>query len=129
MDVRRETRSASSISGEALTSQPPDHSILFGYTATQTEWMDNSEHAVWATLIDAKSLYAADEMTITHFMGDGPHNLYLPAESPAKIGPWVGYRIVKQWAEKKNLRLDAVLKQSDAQKILTESEYRPEATQ
>ena len=104
----------------------PD-SVIFGFTAKQMAWVEGTEPGVWSALVQRKALYSREPLEIGHFMGDGPQNRFMPKESPAMVGPWVGYRIVAAWMQKHpDTSLETLLKMQDANKVLRESEYRPE---
>ena len=50
----------------------------------------------------------------------------MPQESPGRIAYYVGYKIFKKYAQKhKNKTLFELITETDENKILSESKYRP----
>lgn len=101
-------------------------SIKLRYTTKQTEWCKANEVMVWTYLVDKKLLYETDGKIKSKLTEDAPFTPGMPRESPGRVGNWVGWQIIKAYmAKKPNLTMVDLFKENDAQKILTESGYRP----
>ncbi len=110
---------------EAIMPETHD-SIKIGYTKNQMEWCKNNESNIWAFFIENELLYSPDFQYTSKFTTDGPFTSAFSPESPAKIGSWVGWQIVKSFMKNnKNVKLDELLKKTDSQKLLSESNYKP----
>ena len=100
--------------------------LITGFTAAQLEWCKQNEANVWAYLIENKLLFNTDPSIYAKFVNDGPSTSGLPKEAPGKIGAWIGWQIVSQYAEKNSdISLPEIIKEIDAQKILEKSGYKP----
>lgn len=103
----------------------PD-SLKIGYTKSQFEWAGNNEAPLWRLLIDQELLFRNDEGLKTRFIQDGPFTTGLPSGSPAMLGRWLGWQIVRSYMKKHpQLSLEELFKQTDSQLILSESGYKP----
>ena len=64
-------------------------------------------------------------MTLQNYIGEAPFTQSMSPASPGNIGQWVGWQIVKKFAEKNSsMNVTSVL-QTDAKKILEEAKYKP----
>jgi gliding motility-associated lipoprotein GldB len=110
---------------EALAPDMPD-TIKTGYTKEQVDWCLKNESNIWAFFIEQKLLYSTVVQEYIKYINDGPTTNGLPKESPAKIGAWIGWQIIKAYMNNNpNITLEQMLKEKDAQKILNESKYKP----
>jgi hypothetical protein len=103
----------------------PD-SIKTGYTKQQLSWCNENEGLIWNEIITTeKDLYTKDPQTLQNYIGEAPFTQSMGPNSPGNIGQWVGWRIVKKFADKNpSMSLTDVLK-TDARKILEEAKYKP----
>ena len=63
---------------------------------------------------------------VSKFTGEGPFTTGFVKESPARTGVWIGWNIVKKYMDKNaNISLDQLMHETDAQKILSLSKYKP----
>jgi len=78
----------------------PD-SIKTGYTKQQLSWCRENEGLIWNDIITTeKDLYTKDPMTLQNYIGEAPFTQSLGPASPGNIGQWIGWRIVKKFADK-----------------------------
>jgi len=103
----------------------PD-SIKTGYTKNQLNWCNEFEGLIWNNIITTeKNLYTTDPAAIQTYIGESPYTQTMPAASPGNIGQWVGWQIVKKFAEKNSsLSISDVMK-TEPRKILEEAKYKP----
>jgi uncharacterized protein YjaZ len=60
-------------------------------------------------------------------MADGPFTAEFSKDAPARLGEWLGWQIVREYYEKNpEVTLQLVMTETDAQKILSNSGYKPE---
>jgi len=103
----------------------PD-SLKIGYTKSQLKWSIDNEAALWRLLIDQELLFRNDAGLNTRFIQDGPFTTGLPSGSPAMLGRWLGWQIVRSYMKKNpGISLEQLFKQIDSQLILSESGYKP----
>ncbi|MFH1161456.1 MAG: hypothetical protein V1733_10990 [bacterium] len=110
---------------DAMIPDYPDR-FKIGYTPEQMAWAEENESHVWAAIIENQLLYSAKGSTIRTFLADGPFTADFSAESPPRLGEYIGWQIVKAWMERnKDVSLEVLLVEPDAQKILAGSKYKP----
>jgi uncharacterized protein YjaZ len=101
--------------------------LKIGYSEAQYNWILKNEQHVWAAIIENRLLYTTDGQLIRAFMADGPFTAEFSRESPARLGEWIGWQIVRRYmANNDAVSLAALMAEKDAQKILTLSRYKPE---
>ena len=103
----------------------PD-SIKTGYTKQQLKWCEVNEGLIWNEIITTqKDLYTKDPMSIQNYIGEAPFTQSMSPASPGNIGQWVGWQIVKKFAEKNSSMNVTSILQADTRKILEEAKYKP----
>lgn len=103
-----------------------DDTVKIGYTAEQLKWCIDNEANIWTALIEQQMLYSTNSRQYNKFIGEGPTTAGFPNESPARIGYFTGWQIVKAYMEKHpDISLAQLCAENDAQKILSESKYKP----
>ena len=111
---------------ELLLSNLPD-SLRFPFPQEKIEWAKNNEGNIWGYLIQNNYLYSRDKIVIRKLVGDAPFTAYFGNQSPGQVGAWIGWRICRSWVEKNPQRkVTELFNETDAQKILTESKYKPQ---
>ncbi|HEU5164908.1 MAG TPA: hypothetical protein VFU29_05180 [Chitinophagaceae bacterium] len=103
----------------------PD-SLKTGFTKQQLSWCEANEGMIWNDIITTqKDLYTKDPMSIQNYLGEAPYTQSLGPSSPGNTGQWIGWQIVKTFADKNSsMSVPDVLK-TDARKILEEARYKP----
>jgi hypothetical protein len=101
-------------------------SLITGFTKKQLEWVQSNEGNVWGFLNSNHDVYTIDPAVIQDYIGEAPFTRGMPeGYAPGNIGQWVGWKIVRQFAEKNNkLSLNEVLA-TPAATIFQESRYKP----
>ena len=101
-------------------------SIKTGYTKEQLDWCKENEGLIWQDIITTqKDLFTKDPMAIQNYIGEAPFTQSLGPASPGNIGQWIGWHIVRKFADKNSsIKVEDVLK-TDARKILEEAKYKP----
>lgn len=101
-------------------------SLKIGYTKKQLEFCKKDEAAMWTYLAEHKLLFTTDRMSIKRFMDDGPYTASFTEKSPARIGIWIGWQIVRSYMEKHpEVKLPDLMNNIDFQGILNQSGYQP----
>lgn len=108
---------------DAFLPHKKDHEKI-RYSPKQLEWCTTYEKEIWKTIIDNKWLYSTDKKMIGQFINEAPFTATLPQESPPRAGAWLGWQMVRAYAEEHSeLSLKEILLEKDARKILRS--YRP----
>lgn len=101
-------------------------SLVLGFTEEQLDWCDKNEAAMWTYLIENKLLFNTEYSTIIKFIGEAPFTKGFGRNSPGKAATWLGYQIVKKFMDRNpEKNLEALLNETDSQKILREAKYKP----
>ncbi|MES2827207.1 MAG: gliding motility lipoprotein GldB [Bacteroidota bacterium] len=112
---------------QVLDSGVPD-SIKIGYTGKQIDWCKTYEQDIWGFFLENDLLFETDYQKIQVYLSEGPFTPGLgdKNESAPKLGIWVGWQIVNKYMqENKNITLQMLMTESDTQKLLTLSKYKP----
>jgi len=100
--------------------------IKIGYTSNQMEWCNRNEYNMWAYFVQKKLLYSSDPAEVNKYISEGPFTSAFSKESPARVGIWVGWQIVRAYMDRHpNVSLEDLMNESDSQKILSASKYKP----
>jgi gliding motility-associated lipoprotein GldB len=103
-----------------------EHKI--GYTKEQQAWSGANEAEIWRYFVDRKLLFSTDNKLLDRFIKPAPFSkfyLELDNESPGRLGQWIGWQIVRSYAENnKNVPLQQLLAM-DAKAIFDNSKYKP----
>ncbi len=103
----------------------PD-SIKIKFTGSWLNWCKKNEGNIWSFFIDNKILYSKSSDDFMKFFADGPFTASFGKESPPRIAIWVGWQIVRAYMnETPDCDIRKLLKETDAQKILQKSKYKP----
>lgn len=103
----------------------PD-SVLIGYSSTELKGVEEHQEIVWAHFIQNQLLYETSHFTKQKYIGERPKTLEIGNEAPGRIGIWLGWEIIKQYMEEHpEVTLPQLMKMEDAQKIFTQSKYKP----
>jgi hypothetical protein len=101
-----------------------DMATRFGYSPEQMAWTKKNEKTVWAYLIGEQLLYEQNAFKYRAFVSESPTIQMFPG-SPGRVGHYLGYRIVKKYMENTGQTIPELLTETDSQKILKLSNYRP----
>ena len=105
--------------------ETPD-SLKIGYTKSQLKWSIDHEAELWRLLIDQEMLFRSDAALNSRFIQDGPYTAGLPDGSPAMLGRWTGWQIVRSYMKKNpGVTLQQLFELADSQQILSRSGYKP----
>ena len=81
---------------------------------------------MWTYLLEHKLLFSTDYMTIRKLVYPAPFTVYFTNESPGRSVVWIGYKIIEGYMENnKDVTLLQLMQESDYQKILRKSNYKP----
>ncbi|MDQ7947812.1 MAG: gliding motility lipoprotein GldB [Pedobacter sp.] len=102
--------------------------LKIGYTGPQMAWCQQYEGNIWAYFLESELLYQTDYPKFQVYLTDGPFTPQLGENrsSAPKLGVWIGWQIVRKYMEQNpNITLQQLMAETDAQKILTRSKYKP----
>ncbi|RZL49972.1 MAG: gliding motility lipoprotein GldB [Pedobacter sp.] len=102
--------------------------VKIGYTSKQLAWCKNYEGNIWGLFLQNDLLYQSDIKKIQVFITDGPFTPGIgdKKDSAPKLGIYIGWQIIKKYMEANpEITLQQLMAETDAQKILTKSKYKP----
>lgn len=109
-----------------VLSPETDDTIKTGYKAKQLEWAIHHEEQVWGFFIEQQLLYNGNPKIYIKYIQDGNSTNGFPKDAPARLGAFIGWHIVRAYMKKhESINLKTLFEMKDAQKILTESGYKP----
>lgn len=110
---------------DAMLPDVPDH-IKIGYPQQKLDWCVANESNIWSFLIQNELLYDSEAGTLRKFFADGPFTNQFGNDSPARIGEWMGWQIVRSYMNKnREVSLAELVEDDDFQTIFKKSGYRP----
>jgi hypothetical protein len=99
--------------------------VRFGFTPEQIEWCKKNEALIYNFFIQNKLLFEKNLQKTMRYVSDGPSSAGMPVESPGNTGSFIGWIIVKKYAEQNKVSMHDLLETKDAQKILEGAKYKP----
>lgn len=99
-----------------------------GYTPAELEWVETNEAQIWRYFVEREMLYDTDTNLHTRFLYPAPFSkfhLELDSESPAKVGQFIGWQMVRQYMNKNEEESVKELLRTDAETIFKQSNYKP----
>jgi hypothetical protein len=104
-----------------------EDTIKYGYSKSQLQWCEDNEENIWKFFIAQKLLYNKNTGEFIKFINDGASTTGFPKEAPARLGTFIGLKIVTAYMKKNsNVTLKQLMEIKDGGKILIESGYKPE---
>ncbi|WP_207533914.1 gliding motility lipoprotein GldB [Desertivirga arenae] len=103
-------------------------SSKIGYTSAQMEWCKGYEAGIWGFFLENNLLYETDYMKIQKYLTEAPFTPGIGEknDSAPKLGIFSGWQVVKNYMdENKEVTLQELMADTDYQKILTRSRYKP----
>jgi len=109
---------------DAILPEIPD-TIKIRYTPVQLEWCKKNESNLWKFMIQNNLLYSTDNQIINKFFVDGPFTSGFEG-SPSRLGSWLGWQIIRAYMDHHaDISLPVLITETDSQKILMDSGYKP----
>lgn len=99
--------------------------VRFGFTPEQMAWCKKNEALIYNFFIQNKLLFEKNLQKTMRYVSDGPSSAGMPVESPGNTGSFIGWIIVKKYAEQNKISVHDLLETKDAQKILEGAKYKP----
>jgi len=110
---------------DKILPETPD-SILWEYTAEQTEWVKANELEMWAFFFDQNLFYESNTMKINKYINPSPNSPGMPPKAPGRTANYMGLQIVKAYMKRHpNTTLQDLINLKDSQMIMDKSRYKP----
>lgn len=98
-----------------------------GYTEAQLEWAKANESQIWSYFIEKELLYSSDNKLPSRFIAEAPFSkfyLELDNNSPGRLGQYIGWQIVRAYADATGEDLMTIL-QKEPEEIFRKSKFKP----
>lgn len=98
-----------------------------GYTQEQLDWSIANESYIWSYFIERELLFSTDNTLVNRFIAPAPFSkfyLELDAESPGRLGQYIGWQIVRAYMEQNNTPFLDML-QKDTEEIFNNVKFKP----
>ena len=97
------------------------------YTTEELKWCEENDENIWRFMIEEKLLYDTNPMLVTKLIAPGPFSKFgldSDSQTPARIGTWLGWQIVREFMENNDVPVQQMLLM-DAKEIFQKSKYKP----
>lgn len=98
-----------------------------GYSQVDLDWASLNENQIWSYFVEREMLFSTDAKLINRFIALAPFSkfyLELDNESPGRLGQYIGWQIVKAYADKTGEDVLTIM-QKEAEEIFRKSKYKP----
>lgn len=99
-----------------------------GYTKEQLDWAMANESYIWRYFIERELLFSTDTKLASRFLTQAPFSKFylegIDAESPGRIGQYIGWQIVKAYMENNKVSLKEML-MANPEDIFNNSKFKP----
>ena len=98
-----------------------------GYTDNNIEWSKRNEDQVWSYFVEKELLFSTDPKLFSRFTAPAPFSKFyldIDNESPGRLGQYIGWQIVRAYAERTDAEILTVMR-TNADEIFKNSKYKP----
>lgn len=98
-----------------------------GYTEQELKWAEANESPIWSYFIEKELLFSTDSKLPGRFIADAPYSkfyLELDNESPGRLGQYIGWQIVRAYAETTGENVLAIL-EKEPEEIFNKAKFKP----
>ena len=100
-------------------------STIIGYRYQEMEDVQKNQEIIWANFTQNNLLYETSHFTKQKFIGERPKISEVGEKCPGRIAEWVGWEIINAYTNTSALKLPDIMKETNAKKIFTLSQYQP----
>jgi len=98
-----------------------------GYTEEEFNWAQKNEAQMWRYFVENELFFDTDTELYSRFLYPAPFSkfyLQLDAASPAKLGQYIGWQIVRSYMDKTDASLEEMIN-TDAETIFNKANFKP----
>nr|WP_237708872.1 gliding motility lipoprotein GldB [Gillisia marina] len=98
-----------------------------GYTQDELDWAIANEEEVWRYFVEREVIFDTDTDLYSRFLYPAPFSkfyLELDAESPARLGQFIGWQMIKQYMDKNDVSIQEMLT-TNSETIFNKANYKP----
>ncbi len=111
---------------QTLPLAEPHHTM--GYSKEELAWADEYEFMVWQYFVERNLLYSTDSDLKRRFLRPAPFTkfyLEVDSESPPRLGQFIGWEIVRAYAERHPEKELKDILNLNEQELFNQSKYKP----
>ncbi len=111
---------------DLLLSKVADHHKI-GYNEEELKWAIANEEEVWRYFVEREVIFNTDTDLNSRFLYPAPFSkfyLELDAESPARLGQFIGWQMIRQYMDKNEVSVQEMLA-TNAETIFNKANYKP----
>ncbi|MEO0404470.1 MAG: hypothetical protein AAF193_06330, partial [Bacteroidota bacterium] len=100
--------------------------LKMDYAPTDIVWCEENERSIWIEMSNQKYLYETRQREIDKWITEGPFTSAadIPQDSPARLGVWMGWQIVRDYMNNNpEVTLEQLLEETNYIKLL--NTYKP----
>ena len=97
----------------------------FRFTREEMAWVEDNESSIWEYFIYENLLFSKREREFRSFVNFAPFAKGMPKEAPARVGYFIGYKIVRDYMKNNNVDIEEMIYLTDSKHFLSESKYKP----
>lgn len=102
-----------------------DDAIKLGYTKAQLKICNANEKNIWAHFVNDNLLFNTEPTIAKEYIGENPFTKEMGKEVPGNIGAYVGWQIVKKYAEANKSVTPAQIMAMSNKIIYRDAKYKP----
>ncbi|TCK65223.1 protein involved in gliding motility GldB [Winogradskyella wandonensis] len=98
-----------------------------GYSTEDLKWAKENEAQIWSYFVEKELLFSTDNKLLSRFTVPAPFSkfyLELDNESPPRLGQYIGWLIVRAYAERTNADVMTIMT-TESDEIFNKSKYKP----
>ena len=98
-----------------------------GYTKEELDWAFANEEEVWRYFVEKEVIFDTNSELYSRFLYPAPFSkfyLELDAESPARLGQFIGWQMIRQYMDKNEVSIQEMLA-TEAETIFNKANYKP----
>lgn len=99
-----------------------------GYTQDQLDWAIANESLIWRYFVDRELLFSTDSKLPSRFINPAPFTKFylekIDAESPGRLGQYIGWQIVRAYMNQNDVSLKQMLIKN-TEEIFNNSKFKP----
>lgn len=84
--------------------------IVLRWTKAQLNWAEENEKTFWSYLSKKDLLFSSKEKTKAFILNNGPYTIGFSEKSPDRMGQYIGWKMVRNYAFKEGLSLPELVK-------------------
>ena len=98
--------------------------IKMRYTPEQLKWVKGNEDMIWSYFLQNKLLYENNYARYHNFVDEAPKTNAFQESAP-RTTAYIGWQIIKKYVKKTGCSVSELFAETDSQKILKASGYKP----